>query len=306
MMKTKRKIPLKPKRLMQGDAVGIVAPASHFDHDMFRQGLAVLASMGFEPVFDDGIFEKSGSFSGADTHRAGQINRFFADPAIDAVLCARGGYGALRILPLLDVDTIRKNPKSLIGFSDITALHAAVSSACGLVTFHGPTVTTLANATTATRHSFYSVLTSGEPPVIKPINGHALCPGAATGPVAGGNLTTLCHLVGTPFQPDFRGRIVLLEDIGEAPYRIDRMLTHMKLAGCFTDISGILLGNFRSCGKVKEIERICIDIFKGCDIPILAGFTIGHQRRNLTIPLGISATLDTDRKMLAFHEPATR
>jgi len=305
-MKSKRKKPCKPKRLKPGDAVGIVAPASHFDHDTFHQGIAVLVSMGFEPVFDDGIFENNGSFAGTDAHRAGQINGFFADPAIDAVLCARGGYGALRILSLLNLDTIRKNPKSLIGFSDITALHAAISTAAGLVTFHGPTVTTLAKATAATRHSFYSVLTSDGPQVIRPRNGRALCPGVASGPVAGGNLTTLCHLVGTPFQPDFNGRILLLEDIGEAPYRIDRMLTHMKLAGCFASVSGVVLGNFRRCGNIEEIEAICIGIFKEYEIPILTGFTIGHQRSNLTIPLGISATLDTDRKMLAFHEPATR
>jgi len=298
MMKTKRNIRFKPKRLKTGDAVGIAAPASHFDHETFHQGIAVLASMGFEPVFDDGIFERNGSFSGTDAHRAGQINRFFADPDIDAVLCARGGYGALRILSLLDVDTIRKNPKSLIGFSDVTALHAAISTACGLVTFHGPTVTTLAKATAAARHSFYSALTSDDALVIRPRNGRVLYPGAASGPVAGGNLTTLCHLVGTPFQPDFSGHIVLLEDIGEAPYRIDRMLTHMKLAGCFAGISGILLGNFRRCGKREEIEAICADVFNACTIPILAGFTIGHQRGNLTIPLGISATLDTDRKRL--------
>jgi muramoyltetrapeptide carboxypeptidase len=296
---------LKPKRLKPGGAVGIAAPASHFDLETFRQGIAVLASMGFKPVFDEGIFEQSGSFSGTDTHRAGQINRFFADPAIDAVLCARGGYGALRTLPLLDIDVIRKNPKSLIGFSDITALHAAMSAACGMVTFHGPTVTTLAKATSGTRHSFYAALTSEEPQVIRPKNGRVLNPGIASGPVAGGNLTTLCHLVGTRFQPDFNGCIVLLEDIGEAPYRIDRMLTHMKLAGCFAGVSGIVLGNFRRCGTMEEIEALCIDIFKCYDIPILAGFAIGHQRRNLTIPLGISATLDTDRKMLVYHEPAT-
>ena len=306
MMKIRRKIPVKPNRLKPGDAVGIVAPAGHFDQDIFEKGIAVLADMGFAPVFDDRLFEKNGAFSGSDAHRAAQVNRLFADPDIKAVLCARGGYGALRILSLLDFDGIRKNPKSLIGFSDITALHAAVSATCGLVTFHGPTVTTLANATPAAREQFYSAVTSDDPPVIRPRNGRVLSPGTATGPVCGGNLTTLCHLVGTPFQPDWKESILLLEDIGEALYRIDRMLTHMKLAGCFAGIAGIVLGNFRRCGKIADIESIFMDLFKDFGIPMLSGFAIGHQRSNLTIPLGLAATLDSDRKLLTFQEPPTQ
>ncbi len=306
MMKLKNKTPCKPLRLKRGDAVGIVAPASHFDHDTFHEGVAVLASMGFEPVLDDRLFEKDGTFAGPDAHRAAQLNRLFTDPEIKAVLCARGGYGALRILSLIDFNGIRNHPKSLIGFSDITALHAALSVGCGLVTFHGPTVTTLAKATAAARQSFYAVLTSDAPPVIKPRRGRVLQPGVAFGPVAGGNLTTLCHLVGTPFQPDLKGCILLFEDIGEAPYRIDRMLTHMHLAGCFAGISGIMLGDFRRCGKKEEIDAIFLKTFKPYGIPILAGFTVGHQRSNLTVPLGIAATLDTDRKALVYHEPATR
>jgi len=305
-MKIKHKKPQKPVRLKKGDAVGIVAPASHFDPETFHRGIAVFESMGFVPVFDRHLFEKDGSFAGTDSHRAAQVNRFFSDPKIKAVFCARGGFGALRILSLLDFDSIQKNPKSLIGFSDITALHAAISTRCNLVTFHGPTVTTLSTATEKARNSFYSVIASDHVPIIKPKNGLTLQSGSAEGPVAGGNLTTLCHLVGTPFQPDLDGCIVFFEDIGEAEYRIDRMLTQMKLAGCFKGVTGVALGNFRRCGIKETIDQIFLETFKEYGIPILAGFTMGHQRSNLTIPFGIAATLDTDRKVLAFHEPATR
>jgi len=305
-MKIKRRKPQKPVRLKKGDAVGIVAPASHFDPETFHRGIAIFESMGFVPVFDRHLFEKDGSFAGTDSHRAAQVNRFFSDPKIKAVFCARGGFGAMRILSLLDFDSIQKNPKSLIGFSDITALHAAIATRCNLVTFHGPTVTTLSKATEKARNSFYSVIASDHVPIIKPKNGLTLQSGSAEGPVAGGNLTTLCHLVGTPFQPNLDGCIVFFEDIGEAEYRIDRMLTQMKLAGCFNGVTGVALGNFRRCGIRETIDKIFFETFKEYGIPILAGFTVGHQRSNLTIPFGIAATLDADRKVLVFHEPATR
>jgi muramoyltetrapeptide carboxypeptidase len=305
-MKTKQKTQLKPARLKRGDAVGIVAPASHFDPNTFQRGIAIIESMGFVPVFDRRLFEKNGSFAGTDLHRADQVNRFFADPEIKAVFCARGGFGAMRILSLLDFDSIQKNPKCLIGFSDITALHAAISVRCNLVTFHGPTVTTLSKATETARNSFYSVIASDHVPTIRPKNGLTLQGGSAQGPVTGGNLTTLCHLVGTPFQPNLDGCIVFFEDIGEAAYRIDRMLTQMKLAGCFNGVAGVALGNFRRCGRKEAIDKIFFGTFKEYGIPILSGFNVGHQQSNLTVPMGIAATLDADQKVLTFHEPATR
>lgn len=305
-MKIKHKKQLKPGRLQRGDAVGIVAPAGHFDTETFHQGIAILESMGFVPVLGRHLFEKDGTFAGTDFHRAAQVNRFFSDPKIKAVFCARGGFGAMRILSLLDFERIQKNPKSLIGFSDITALHAAIALRSNLVTIHGPTVTTLAKATKKARTSFYSVLATDHIPIIKPRNGLSLQGGSAEGRVSGGNLTTLCHLVGTPFQPDLDGCIVFFEDIGEAEYRIDRMLTQMKLAGCFNGVAGVALGNFRRCGKRETIDKIFFEAFKEYGIPILSGFTLGHQKSNLTIPLGIVATLDADRKVLVYHEPATR
>ena len=215
----------RPLRLKKGDGVGIVAPASHFDLDTFHNGISVLESMGFNPVMDNGLYEKENYFAGPDEHRADLINRYFSDENIKAIICARGGFGSIRILSLLNFQSIQANPKCFVGFSDVTAVLSVLSQKCGFTVFHGPNVTTLAKATQKTKDAFYSALTADRPVRMKAQKGVILKPGSATGQVAGGNLTTLCHLLSTPYQPDFTDQILLLEDTGEAPYRIDRMLT---------------------------------------------------------------------------------
>ena len=149
------------------------------------------------------------------------------------------------------------------------------------------------------------VMTSNEPLELKLEKGIVIKPGVSSGAVVGGNLTTLCHLVGTPYTPHFNGKILFLEDQGEAPYRIDRMLIQMKLAGCFEGLKGLFLGSFEACGKLDDIFRIVQEVFKDVNIPILSGFEIGHARVNITIPMGLRATLNTNRRILTFHEPAT-
>lgn len=291
--------------LMPGDTVGIVAPAGPFDPKKFMKGKAVLESMGFRTFFDEDIFQKHGFLAGTDIQRADQVNRLFADSAVKAVVCARGGYGSMRILPLLDYKTIQKNPKIFVGFSDISVLLSVLHDRCRLVTFHGPVLTTLANTAEQTIAEMRVALTSNIILELKPEKGIVIKPGVSSGLVVGGNLTTLCHLVGTPYVPNFKGKILFLEDRAEAPYRIDRMLTQMKLAGCFEGIKGLFLGSFEACGELDEIFRIVLEIFRDVNIPILSGFEIGHGRINITIPIGLGATLDADRKILTFHEPAT-
>ena len=149
------------------------------------------------------------------------------------------------------------------------------------------------------------MMTSGKNPEIAMESGITIQPGSASGPVLGGNLTTLCHLLGTRFQPNFKGCILFLEDRGEAAYRIDRMLSQMKLAGCFNGLAGFILGAFEDCGDTDDIIRIVGDIFKDDKIPILAGLEVGHGKRNLAIPIGLNATVNVDQKLLIFHEPAT-
>ena len=304
-MLSKDKKSVRPPSLKQGDTIGIVAPAGPFDPDKFMKGKAVLESMGFQTIFDDSIFQKNGFLAGTDFQRADQVNHLFADPSVQAIICARGGYGSMRILSLLDFETIQENPKIFLGFSDISVLLSVLYDQCGLVTFHGPLVTTLAKATEKTIMAMKTALVSDAPLELVPEIGTVIKAGVCSGLMAGGNLTTLCHLVGTPFAPNFKGKILLLEDVGEMPYRIDRMLTQMKLAGCFDDMAGMILGAFKECGQLNEIVDIFNSIFEDTNIPILAGFDIGHGIHNLTIPMGMGAKLDTDKKQLLFHEPAT-
>jgi len=305
MMKIKKIKTLKPPRLKRGDTIGIVAPASHFDLEKFNSGIAVLESMGFNTSIPEMLFNKKNYFAGSDLERAEMVNGYFVDPTIKAIICARGGYGSIRILSLLDYKIIQKNPKIFVGFSDISAVLSTLYLKCRLVTFHGPTVTTLGNSDDRTKDSLFSIITSGEKLEIAMERGITIQPGSVSGPVLGGNLNTLCHLLGTRFQPDFKGCILFLEDRGEAAYRIDRMLSQMKLAGCFNSLAGLILGNFKDCGDTDDIIRIAGDIFKDDKIPIIAGLEVGHGKRNLAIPIGLNATLNAEKKLLIFHEPAT-
>ena len=297
--------PIRPPRLKPGDTIGIVAPASPFDQKIFTQGLHVLQSMGFRTRVPDEIFEKNGYLAGSDEHRAGLLMRLFEDQSVNALVCAKGGFGSLRILPLLDFDIIRKNPKVFVGHSDITALLATITVKSGLVSFHGPLVTTLANAPETTCSKLLAAISSNSIVELKPARGIALKAGSARGPVIGGNLTTLCHMLATPFAPRFENHILLLEDRGEAHYRIDRMLFQMKLAGCFKGIAGLVLGSFEDCGSPDGIFKIFKEHFKDIPAPILAGFDVGHGQQNMTIPLGLDATLDADKQILSFDQPAT-
>ena len=294
-----------PARIKPGDTIGIVAPAGPFDRPTFLRGARIIEDMGFKIFIPPGLFEKNRYLAGADKHRAQILDQMFADNSIDAIICARGGYGSMRILPMLDYDAIKNNPKVFIGFSDITILLSILFTRCNLVTFHGPVVTSLADASEETKLSLFSNLTSESNLEIKLSGGITINPGVAAGEVCGGNLTMLCHLVGTPYAPDFENKILFLEDRGEAPYRIDRMLVHMELAGCFKGLSGIILGAFEECGPIEGVIKIIVELFEKYSVPILAGLDAGHGSHNLTIPLGIEATLDADKHSLIYHRAAT-
>ena len=294
-----------PARLNPGDTIGIVAPAGSFDHETFARGTRMVEEMGFKAYIPQGLSAANGYLAGSDAHRAELVNQLFADKSIDAIICARGGYGSIRILQLLDYEAIKNNPKVFIGFSDITALLSVFFDRCGLVTFHGPMVASLAGATKEDKLSLYQAVSSANALEIQLSKGQTIKPGSGDGILCGGNLNTLCHLTGTPFAPGLAGRILFLEDRGEAPYRIDRMLVHMKLAGCFKGIVGIVLGNFEECGPIEDIFNIVANVFDDHPVPILAGLEAGHGKRNKTIPLGIDVTLDADDHKLLFHRAGT-
>jgi muramoyltetrapeptide carboxypeptidase len=289
-----------PLRLKPGDCIGIVAPASPFEETDFYGGIGILENMGFQVKFPEGVFSRSWYLAGSDVDRAAQVNAAFADSAVHAIVCARGGYGSMQILPYLDYEAIRKHPKLLMGFSDITALLCSLYQRSGLVSCHGPVVTTLKSAGSKTLESVFNVLTLNELPTIQLERGIALSPGKASGPVICGNLTTLCHLIGTPFQLNMNGHILIVEDTGEKPYRIDRMLTQMKLAGVFNGLCGLGIGTFKNCGEADELFEIIARIFNPIHIPILAGFDIGHGPDNIAVPFGFQAVLDADHHMLTY------
>jgi len=296
---------LVPEKLEQGDTIGIAAPASPFDLRKFKSGVDVLESMGFNIYIPEDIFNRNGYLAGTDDQRASVLNDLFSKKDIKAIVCARGGFGSLKILSSLDYENILNNPKILVGYSDVTALLSALFKKCRLISFHGPMATELGSASQRTRNAMFSALTSRSDFEIFSKKGTSLKQGIGSGILLGGNLSTLCHLTGTPYLPDFKDSILFIEERGEAAYRIDRMLTHMKMAGCFNGISGLVLGSFTDCGSVREINKIVTGLFEKFDIPVLAGFAAGHGKENIAIPFGLKATLDSGGKLLSFEWPAT-
>jgi muramoyltetrapeptide carboxypeptidase len=292
-----------PPPLKPGDVIGIAAPASAFDREPFFKGILKLTELGFKPYIPEAVFASEDSFAGSDEHRAHQLMNLFLDESVSAIMCARGGFGSLKVLPLLDYEKIKQHPKAVIGFSDITALLCALTERCGWVTFHGPMAVTLPGTDTESYHALFNALVADYPRVIKPAGGVSLRPGVATGPVIGGNLTTLCHLIGTPYEPAWEGRILFIEDCGEALYRIDRMLTHLKLAGCLERLAGLVIGSFEGIEIMADVWRVVMQVTESVSYPIAAGFPIGHGKQNAVVPVGLSATLEAGIPSLTFEPP---
>ncbi|MBW2108224.1 MAG: LD-carboxypeptidase [Deltaproteobacteria bacterium] len=299
-----RKPLIKPWALNRGDAIGIAAPASPFDPETFNAGVRVLESLGFEVKVPEGIFKKQGYHAGTEAQRAALLMELFQDDSLRGIMCARGGFGSMKLLPLLDFETIARHPKVLIGFSDISALLLAVLCKSGMVTFHGPLVTTLARGSERTVSVLFQAVSSSEPMVMKASEPVELCAGRASGPVLGGNLTTLVHLTGTPYAPALKGCLLFLEDRGEAPYRIDRMMSHLYLSGHLDGVRGVILGSFQDCGSLPEVYSVVSQVFGDRPVPILGGMDLGHGKDNMTIPLGLEATLDTAQGTLQFKDCA--
>ncbi len=289
-----------PQRLSPGDIIGVVAPAGAFKPQALDAGIAFLEAAGFRVRCPENLQHQKGYLAGSDTHRAALLQAMLTDPDINAVMCVRGGFGCMRVLPLLDFDAIAQQPKIIVGYSDISALLAAIAQRAGFVTYHGPVVAELGYANDATRSAFLNLMTNSKGYALRPSNGVTVQGGQVRGLVTGGNLTTLCHLVGTPYAPRLDGCIVALEDHQEATYRIDRMLTQMKLSGVLDGVAGLVLGTFKNCGPLDMIIKIVRNIFKGRSLPILAGFDFGHGATNIAFPVGLSATLDADRQHLVY------
>ncbi|MBS0580051.1 MAG: LD-carboxypeptidase [Proteobacteria bacterium] len=297
--------PFRPAAAVRpGDRVAIIAPASCFDRPSFEAGLKVLAGR-YRPAFSEGIFSRHRYLAGEDSRRLEELLGALADPDTRAVFCARGGYGATRLLLQLTQLSPPGAGKLLIGFSDITALHLWLQ-AHGRVSIHGPVLTQLGRLGTPTHERLFGLLESAAVPAA--LHGTAsYVGGRAEGRLIGGNLSMLSRVIGTPFMPVLRDCILLLEDQGERPYRIDRMWTHLALAGVFAQVRGIALGSFTNCEE-KDAPYSSADLLRelaaATGLPCAAGFPVGHGEQNEPVPLGVRVRLDADACRLEFLEPA--
>jgi muramoyltetrapeptide carboxypeptidase len=304
----------RPPRLQPGMTIGVIAPSSAVRDPRLQAGLAAIRARGYQVVTGDMLYNRHGFLAGTDRGRAQEVTTMFGRKDIDAVFCARGGYGACRILEYVDWEIVRSNPKPFVGYSDITSLHLAIERFVGQITLHGPMVTTLGeDLSEEAKDCFWRMLERPEPPGTYSCQGsvmRTLVGGTAEGELAGGNLTLLCSAIGTPEMPDFRERIVLLEDIGEAAYRIDRMLVQLRRSGLLQQASGFVIGTATDWEKEEEttpvirLEDIWRDHFEPIGKPTITGFPFGHVSSPLTIPLGCRAVLRADSCELTVLEPA--
>ncbi len=313
-----------PVPLAEGDLVGVVAPAGSVIPEKIQPGVRMLESLGLRVRVQACLGRTHRYLAGTDEIRSQNLMNMLTDPDIRAVFCARGGYGSLRLLPLPLLPDLP--PKLFMGYSDITALLHYLSRHAGWICLHGPVMASSpepldASARARQREAVRSALFSPAPVALAAEPADMILPGfcGASGPdcdpppgmgpepaigiTAGGNLTSLCHLLGTPWQPDFSGCILFLEDIGEPPYKIDRMLTQLRLAGCLDGVAGVALGRFTDCGDHDILHDIFREIFgdlgpKGASVLVMAEFPIGHAGPNHPLPLGIPAELDPETGIL--------
>lgn len=297
---------IKPPPLKPGDRVGILLPASPCPTEEIEAGCTLLENLGLEVVFAARPEPYQLDYlAGSDEYRVTRFNELIQNSEIKGVFCGRGGYGSMRILPKISYELLKSTPKTLVGFSDVTALLLACYVKTGMVCFHGPTVSTLATSDQQTVDSLWNTLSTSEPLEFHFPEAVCLRPGRCSGSLLGGNFTTLIHLLGTSFMPSLAGAILFLEDRGEQLYRIDRMLTQLLHTGFLAEISGLILGDFSENGPRPELNALVLERLASTFFPILSGIPVGHEQTNLTLPLGLAATLDADAGTLTYHQAAT-
>ncbi len=298
---------IKPAALIEGDLIAIAAPSSTFDHEPFLQAVERLKSWGFAVHYNENIFRRKRYLAGSDNERAQELIHFLQDPKIKAILTARGGYGAARLLPYLDVERHSFFPKILLGYSDFTAIHNYFNACLGWTTFQGPCLAKDFNGLTSRGElSLIRALSSNEPlGEIKPEGVMSISTGVVEGVMVGGCLSLVCSLVGTPYQLDTSNKIFYLEDVGEKPYRIDRMLLQLRYAGMFKDVLGIVIGPLKNSHEEKEyLADLIYEWLGNLKVPIIFNFPSGHVQDSLTIPFGVHTRLDADKGSLTFLESA--
>jgi muramoyltetrapeptide carboxypeptidase len=309
---------IKPEALKPGDTIAIVAPASPVGKTELLQGIKNLRQLGFRIKYHPRIYRSRGYLAGRDNTRGAELNNYFADPKIKAIFCARGGYGSLRILDKLDPLLIKHHPKIFMGYSDITSLLLYLQFQCSLVVFHGPMVGPDFNHRLSKKlqHHMLQLLGSSQPlGVIKVPGIQILHPGKAHGILTGGCLSLVTLSIGTPWEINTEDKILFLEDMGEAPYRIDRMLSYLKLVGKFSKVRGLVFGRMPGCSFKKGKEKIPQDkkipdvireVLREFSIPIIYNFPSGHGGSNYPLPFGVQVSLDATAGILTVEEGAVK
>lgn len=327
---------VRPRRLAPGSHLRLVSPAGVVDQSSVERARARLEAYGFTTSVGAHALARFGYLAGTDRERAADLRDAFLDRRVDGIITTRGGWGCARLLPYFDMDAARANPKALVGFSDVTALLLALYAGADLATFHGPNATSSLRGLTGV--AFRQVLMDGarptlveEPPrpeprepLIGPDGTEVPLPpyeppgplttmlwrGRARGRLVGGNLSVLAGLVGTPYLPETRGHILFLEDVGEAIYRMDRMLTHLALAGVFEGVAGVVFGQCRNCDRESPDDFSLEELFRqhtrDLGVPVFMGAAIGHVSPKLTVPLGVEAEIDAEAGTIRLLEAAVR
>lgn len=298
---------IQPNRLQQGDMVGIAAPSGPVDQEELERALPFLEQLGLRYVLGKHVYNRHGYLAGTDEERLEDLHDLFTNPDVKGIFCARGGYGAARLVDRLDMEVIRRNPKVFWGFSDITYLHTAIRQEAGLVTFHGPML-----ASCVAKETFHELSAKLFQQLFAPVELHysedisplqSLSGGTAVGEVVGGNLTQLANSIGTEFEIDTTDRLLLIEDIGEEPYKVDRLLAQLRLAGKLRKAAGIIIGDFAKAepsnpSATLSMEDVFRHYFGQLGVPVVQGFLMGHCEPNFAIPLGVKGRLDADAKTL--------
>ena len=309
---------LKPKSLKRGHRIGVVSPSYWLEKKGLGNAVTVFQKKGYEVQLGDSVYLKDGPFAGTPQQRANDINQMFSDPNIDAIFCARGGYGANRVLPLLDYDLIQSKPKIFMGYSDITAFLTSITQKTGLVTFHGPMLSTFKNKLVPYNLDTLVNVLSGkedirivEPNELKPT---ILKSGKAIGPLWGGNMCLLVNRLGTKNQLNTDGVILFIEDVDENLYAFDRMLFHMKEAGMFENIRGLIVGELTEIKDEiipfgKTTDEIILDVCGDLNIPIVTNFPCGHGNYQATLPISLPVELRADNnfvELLFLESPVSK
>ncbi len=306
-----------PPRLKQNDVIGLIAPGSYITENQLHEAITNIEKLGFKTHYTENILKKSGYLAGNDHDRSYDVNYMFANKRVKGIVAIRGGYGCARILPMIDYNLIKRNPKILIGYSDITALLYGIYSQTGLVCFHGPVATStfndysvnhLENILFHPRNNYTMRNLPEDEGQIKIIS-----EGAAEGELVGGNLSIVVSLIGTKYDVVLKNKILFLEDVGEEPYRIDRMLTQLLQSKDLSEAAGIALGVFKNCEKkIKDPEfhnsfsllEVFEDRLSKLNIPVIYGLSFGHIENKFTLPFGVKARLDTNDPSLTLLEKA--